>query len=224
MGWDRAAWLLVSSSGVPKLEWLERLAKPDALWAALTSINSFSSAAEFALAAAYALVYFFGRIWLWLVLAIVLIFRPWASSDVSRVKRGVREAVFVALTPALAGVAAELLKLISRRERPELSDGMYSFRAPSVSPIDPDFWSTSGLGLASSHASVAVAAALAAGVLFPRLRVALFGLAALCCLSRALVGAHYLSDVYVGATLAWLVFVAIYAWDRRNNAGSAIAS
>lgn len=224
MGWDRAVWLMVSTSGVAKLEWLERAGRPEALLAALTSIHSASDAAHLLLASCYSFIYYFGRIWIWLALAIVVLARSWVSPDVSRVRQALRHAVFIAIVPGAAGLGAELLKLITRRARPELSDGMYTFNAPSASPLDPAFWSTSGIGLASSHAAVAVAAALAAAAVFPRFRWPLLLLAGACTLSRIVVGAHYLSDAYIGASVAVLVFWLFYAWDRRNNPGVPITA
>ncbi|MBY0261528.1 MAG: phosphatase PAP2 family protein, partial [Phycisphaerales bacterium] len=144
--------------------------------------------------------------------------------DAAGAKRSIRRGVFVVLVPIAAGIGAELLKLLSRRMRPETGDGFYRFKPIAGSVTSPEFWSTSGLGLASSHASVAVGAALAAGLVLPRWRWVLVAMAVLCCMSRLAVGAHYLSDVLAGAAIGVLCFRAIYAWDRRNNAGAPMPS
>lgn len=220
LGWDRALWLAVSSAGASKFQWLEAALSPAGLLDILNQRGSLAAACGLL----YAGVYFFGRLWLWLVIAIVLVFRHWLSSDTHRVKRGLREGVFINLVPLSAGLAAEVLKLITRRVRPETLDGHWGFKPAQGSPIDPNFWSTSGLSMASSHASVAFGAALAAGALFPRLRLPLLIIAGICTLSRVVVGAHFLSDVYVGASLGVAAFVLLRAWDARNNAGIPIDS
>ncbi len=221
MGWDRAAWLSVSTAGASDFAWLEAASAPGVTLERIAALASPSLAAAGQAVASvlYTIAYAFGRMPVWLIIGLVLVFRGWTGSDVARVRDGLRRGVFIVLTPGVAGIAAELLKLISRRARPETGDGLYRFIAPTGTPADPSFWSTSGLGLASSHAAVAVGAALAAGVIFPRARVYLLILAAACAASRVLVGAHYVSDVYVGATIGVLAFVGIYAWDRRNNGG-----
>lgn len=193
MGWDRAAWLAVSVAGTPRLAWIEST-QP---WSSLAKIP-----------------YLFGQMYVWTALALLLVVRDWTRPDTARVLHALRRAVFVFLVPASAGLAAELLKVIVRRYRPEVGDGFYRFK-----PLDAGLFNGDNLGMASSHAAVAVAAALAAGLLYPRARPWLLLLAALCVFSRVALGAHYLSDVYVGAALGLLAFRAVYAWDRHNNRG-----
>ena len=53
----------------------------------------------------------------------------------------------------------------------------------------------------SGHATTAFAAALAAGLVHPRLRVPLLVLAGLIAVSRVWLGVHYPSDVLVGAAV-----------------------
>ncbi len=214
-GWDRAAWLAVNASGEPVLAGVERAAEFAALGSGLRNAvrGDLQAVIDVVVGLAYGSIYLFGRIWVWIVLAAGLIFARWASTDTARVRRGLREGVFVFLTPALAGLAAEALKILSGRLRPEAQDGFYAFRWS----LDP-----SGKGLASSHASVAIAAALAAGLVLPRWRWVLWPLAIGCVLGRVLVGAHYVSDVLVGSLLGVLAYRIVYAWDARNNAGSPI--
>jgi len=97
---------------------------------------------------------------------------------------------------AVGGGLAELTKILVRRLRPSAEAGAYAFRAWSDRPF-----STSGLGMASSHAGVAFGALAMLGLLFPRARPACYLLAAGCALSRVAAGAHFLSDVTVGAVL-----------------------
>lgn len=225
--WDRAVWLMVTRDGVVKLEWLEQLMRGDVLWASIKRAAHFqlSAIGDALLGIAYGSVYLFGRIYFWPLLAMFFIFRHWGGSDGAKVREGLRRGVFVFLVPVFAGLGAEALKLVTRRERPEMADGMYAFLPwPTASMLSPEFWSGEHLGLASSHAAVAFGGALAAGLLLPRWRVPLLVLAVLCAASRVAVGAHFLSDVFAGVAIAFGMFALVYAWDRRNNGGRAIAA
>jgi membrane-associated phospholipid phosphatase len=225
--WDRAIWLMVTSHETPKLEWLEELMKGDVFWTSLKGAVHLDlhAAGNTLLGAAYGALYMFGRLWPWIFLAVYFIFRHWAGTDGSKVREGMRRGVFVFLVPALAGLLAEGLKLITRRERPEMADGWYAFLPwPKASLLSPEFWSPSNLGLASSHAAVAFGGALAAGLLLPKWRVPLLVLAALCTIGRIGVGAHFLSDAFAGVACAFGMFALVYALDRRNNGGRAIVA
>lgn len=196
VGWDRAIWLLVSSGGAARFEWLETV-QP---WASLVLP-----------------VKYYGHIVVWVVVALAMVMSTWTKSDTSRVMVGVRRGVFVLLSALAGGGLAEGVKLLTRRMRPEASDGFYAFRS-----LAGEWWSTSGLGLASSHAAVAFAGALALGLILPRIRRALFALAIACAMERVLAGAHYPSDVYVGAGCGFLGVWAVYWLDARNNRGVGI--
>lgn len=111
-----------------------------------------------------------------------------------------REALMLALVPGLGGLAAEILKLLLRRERPAPHDGAYLFRAFTDQP-----WSSKMLGLPSSHALVAFAGAWMLCKLYPRAWPIWVFLAAGCALTRVQARAHFLSDVTVAAIAAWVV-------------------
>jgi membrane-associated phospholipid phosphatase len=104
----------------------------------------------------------------------------------------------ILFAPALAGLAAEILKVLIRRERPD-DLGLADFRPWSI-----DTFSASGLGLPSSHAAVAFAAAFTIARLFPGTAPIIFPLALGCGITRILMGAHFATDVYVGAIVAYL--------------------
>lgn len=116
------------------------------------------------------------------------------------------------LGPALGGLAAELLKLLVRRLRPDPELFGYVFRSFAEGP-----WSNRGMGMPSSHALVAFAGAFALARLFPRARWVFYALAAGCGLSRVMATAHYLSDTVVAACVGWGVVAAVWAKLNSNS-------
>jgi len=83
------------------------------------------------------------------------------------------------------------LKRAFERPRPAAVD-------PAVHPLVPTPHSYS---MPSGHATTAFAAALAAGLVHPRLRLPLLALATLIAVSRIWLGVHYPTDVVVGAAI-----------------------
>jgi membrane-associated phospholipid phosphatase len=108
------------------------------------------------------------------------------------------------LSTLAAGAIAELLKLIFARERPvdgnEIQPGLYHFRG-----LFSGFADGSNLGLPSSHAAVAFAGCLTLAAFIPNTRRFLIVLAIGTAITRMLTGAHFTSDVYLGAIIGWLV-------------------
>jgi len=104
------------------------------------------------------------------------------------------------LAPALAGGLAELLKLLIRRERPDLHAGSYVYRSFAERPFD-----THDLGFPSSHAMVAFAGAAVLARCYPRAAPVGYALAAGCALTRVLAQAHFASDVVAGGIAGWAV-------------------
>jgi membrane-associated phospholipid phosphatase len=111
-----------------------------------------------------------------------------------------RRAWLVFWSPAIGGAVAEVLKIVIRRERPGLHDGLYGFR-----PWDERTWSGGGLALPSSHVMVAFAGAAMLAHLYPRARWVGYTLAAGCAATRVLARAHFVSDVVLAAGLGWVV-------------------
>jgi membrane-associated phospholipid phosphatase len=109
------------------------------------------------------------------------------------------------------GLAAEVLKLLLRRERPRLTDGEYVFRAFSDRPFH-----TGGIGLPSSHALVAFAAAAMLARLFPRATPVWYLLATGCALTRVMSRAHFLSDVALAALTGWAIVALIWRWQEKR--------
>jgi len=132
----------------------------------------------------------------WTIAALAI----WLHERPDAAQRAAARAWYV-ITAALAGgLLAEILKLLLRRERPAVMDGLYSFRPWSEHPF-----STSGLAWPSSHTMVAFAAATAMGRLFPRTKWVWYTLAAGCAFTRVAAHAHFVSDVTLGALFGWSV-------------------
>lgn len=92
------------------------------------------------------------------------------------------------------------LKLVFDRPRPSLVD-------PVVHPLVAAPHSGS---MPSTHAATAFAAALAVGLVHPRLRWPLLALAVLISFSRVWLGVHYPTDVLAGAAIG--AAIALAAW------------
>jgi len=99
-----------------------------------------------------------------------------------------------------SGIAAELLKLTLRRERPGPHDGVHVFR-----DVAERTFSSAGLALPSSGTMVAFGGAAMLARLYPRAHWVGYILAAGCGISRVLHRAHFLSDVVLAAGAGWLV-------------------
>lgn len=122
-------------------------------------------------------------------------------------------AFFVFVVCAASGVLSQVLKRAIGRARPRFFDEYGPFHF-----VFPGFPSTFA-SFPSGHTITAFACAAAVGWFAPRLRLALFALAALVGVSRVAVGAHYASDVAAGAAIGWLSAVAV----RRAFAARGLA-
>lgn len=134
----------------------------------------------------------------WVALALA-VGRTHAGDDASRIAAR-RRGWLLFWSPMLAGAIAEILKIVVRRQRPELNDGAYGFR-----PWDERTWSGAGLAFPSSHTAVAFGGAAMLARLFPRARWVGYALAVGCGLTRVFARAHFLSDTVFAAGLGWLV-------------------
>lgn len=156
-----------------------------------------------------------GSLWSWLLIAGATAALGWRREAGTR-RRMLAMATALLVSPAIAGMAAELLKLLLRRERPSELEA-YVFRSWLERP-----WSTSGLGLPSSHASVAFGGSLAIALIYPELRWPALLLALGCGYTRIASGAHYPSDVLaaavVGAVAALLVHSRLRRWIGGHGA------
>lgn len=125
-----------------------------------------------------------------------------------------RWCLFIFSAVAISGLATNLFKWLAGRWRPKayVQDQLYGF----------DFF---GVGyeansFPSGHATTIWAFCMTMTVLFPRYRLVWYVLAILVSISRVIVGAHYLSDVFAGAyvaviTVILLMLVPFFRLERK---------
>jgi membrane-associated phospholipid phosphatase len=123
-----------------------------------------------------------------------------------------RRAWLLAGSSAAGGLLCEVMKLVVRRERPEVAFGHWLFR-----PWSEQTWSTAGLSTPSSHTLVAFAGATMAARLFPSARWVFYAMAWGCGVTRVLSRAHFVSDVTFGALLGWAVGWGIWIQFGRTE-------
>lgn len=141
----------------------------------------------------------------WVIAAAALVLHDWPLRTAERVMPAFRRGLLLVGGVAAGGIAAELLKLIFRRERPRAHEGEYFFRAFSDRPLH-----SGGLALPSSHALVAFAAAAMLTRLFPRAAPVWYLLAIGCGLTRVAAQAHFFSDIVMAGVAGWLVVAWIW--------------
>lgn len=155
----------------------------------------------------------YGRLWVWVGVSVVVLGRALVRGEARN------RALILAITPlaaaAVAGGLADGLKPFLCRMRPEhaVAPAVYAF-------VDfmKNFPNGSGLGLPSSHAAVSMGGAVAILRMFPRVGWVAVGLALGTCASRVMVGAHYPSDVYVGAWIGVGLGFGVGAWAEYASA------
>jgi membrane-associated phospholipid phosphatase len=152
----------------------------------------------------------------WAFVAVALVLHDWVPR---MLRYASRRGLLLLSSTAIAGAVAELLKLAFRRERPGLTDGAHVFRPWSDQPL-----STAQLGLPSSEAAVAFAAAAILARLFPEASALWYGLAVGCALTRVASGAHFLSDVVLAALVGYVVVLILWAHHRPAHADPADSS
>lgn len=148
-----------------------------------------------------------GSLVTWLLISAAIFLAATPRSRLLRPRGEDLRCLLVIASPAIAGVVAEILKPLIGRERPVKHDGEHVFK-----PFLHGLWDGSNLGLPSSHAAVAFGGAFMLGFLYPRVRVLAMFVATGCVVTRLMGGAHFLSDAYVGA---WIAF-AVASWLRNH--------
>lgn len=112
-------------------------------------------------------------------------------------------ALFVFAAVALSGLAVQVVKHVVGRARPGLLDQFGAFHFDHFS-LEPDLAS-----FPSGHSTSIFALAASIGLIVPRLRVPVFGLAVLVGLARMVLGAHYASDILAGAAFGVVVTLGV---------------
>jgi membrane-associated phospholipid phosphatase len=110
-----------------------------------------------------------------------------------------------------SGLVANVVKLLISRQRPRaftfITDNVFdTFGALLPLPA------ASSQSFPSAHAATAVGLAVGLAALYPRGRWLFGTFAVLACLSRVAVSAHFVSDVFVGAAIGWLVGQSCVRW------------
>jgi len=134
-----------------------------------------------------------GALVTWLIVAGVLALIALGTPDVGQRFKELPGRLVCAV--AAAALVAETGKRIFGREGPT-PEGWYSFKRPLGA-----FWESSNLGVPSSHAAIAFAACALIAWTYPRSGWVLLPLAAMCAISKLLVGSHFLSDVVLGGAI-----------------------
>ncbi len=113
---------------------------------------------------------------------------------------------------AVSGIAANLIKWLLGRWRPKMffSEGLYGFELFGVGYGQTSF--------PSGHATTAWALAFTLSLLYPRLRPLWIALALLVTASRVVIGAHYTSDVVMGAYVGILTALLLWRWPFFRKA------
>jgi membrane-associated phospholipid phosphatase len=157
-----------------------------------------------------------GYLPLWGIVALALVLHDWVPRKLSTLLRASRCGLLLFWSATLAGIIAELLKIAFHRVRPGPTNGAHVFRSWSEQPF-----STAQLGLPSSEVAVAFAAATILARPFPDAWLLWYALAAGCGFTRVASGAHFMSDVILGALVGYVG--ALILWRRRGLVGTQAA-
>jgi len=114
---------------------------------------------------------------------------------------------------ALSGLATNLIKWIAGRWRPNVfpTSGLYGFELFG--------WGYEQTSFPSGHATTICSLAFALSVLYPRWRLLWLSVALLVCLSRVVIGAHYPSDVLMGAYVGIFTAILLRRWPLLGKSG-----
>jgi undecaprenyl-diphosphatase len=145
---------------------------------------------------------------------------PACAPRLSWMARGVVTAAavrigYMFLAIGLTGLSDSIIKRIIGRARP-------SDLGPLV--FDPLAWRPEYASLPSGHATNVFATLVAVGLVFPRLRPALWIYALVIAASRVIVSAHFTSDVLAGATFGAFGAILVRDWFARRRLGFYVGS
>jgi len=120
----------------------------------------------------------------------------------------------------VSGLVTQVLKRSFGRRRPRYSDSAYDFNGPAY-PIGENLNS-----FPSGHTTIAFAAASVVAEQYPSMpvKITAYGLAGLVGIQRMYEGAHWASDVFVGATIGTLVGKTIVKLNRARGTSGTFSS
>lgn len=154
----------------------------------------------------YRLFRVLGSLWTWAAVALIVFAHDWGkvwrAPDLSLAKRlpnyrwgAMTRGLCIFLAPVVAGLFAEGAKRLVGRLRPIETDGFYAYATSFDALLDPPN------GMASSHTAVAFGGMIVLISFFPRSAWVLLPAALGCAYTRIVSGAHFMTDVYLGALL-----------------------
>jgi membrane-associated phospholipid phosphatase len=152
-----------------------------------------------------------GTLYVWIPVALIV----WLVQSEPRqsVMLARRRSLLILGSSAIAGALCEVMKIVIRRERPDVAAGEWVFRA-----WNDHTFSSAGLSTPSSHTMVAFGAATMLSRLYPRARWVFYVIACGCGATRVLSHAHYISDVTFGALLGWAVGWGVWIqWGQKTD-------
>jgi membrane-associated phospholipid phosphatase len=119
---------------------------------------------------------------------------------------------FLFLAIALPGLVIAVIKRLIGRARPMVAgEDVFLYKL--------FVWRPEYASFPSGHATTAFAAAIAFGVLWPRLRLLMWGYAIVIALSRVIVTAHHPSDVVAGAIAGVVGALLVRDWFAARRLG-----
>jgi membrane-associated phospholipid phosphatase len=119
--------------------------------------------------------------------------------------------LLIMLSAAVTGLVCDFSKEIPARLRPVQTAGFYRFHG-----VPDNLIQTASYGLPSSHAAVAFGAAFMVWFYWPWAGAVALLAAAGCGVTRLLMGAHFASDVFVSAVVAYAI---AYVLRPRRRGG-----
>jgi membrane-associated phospholipid phosphatase len=130
-------------------------------------------------------------------LSVFLVFR-------NRRRQASLSGLFMFLSVAISGLAADLLKVVFGRARPILlfEDGIYG--------LGGFHYEHEWTSFPSGHSATALSVAVTLSILYPRFRPLFLAGGLLIAASRVVLGQHYLSDVAAGSMLGAVTAVLLY--------------
>jgi membrane-associated phospholipid phosphatase len=165
----------------------------------------------------------FGRSgwFLWPLGGVLLVLAVLASTALAPVQRLIIAAVAVRAGFLFAAIAAPslfvtVIKRVIGRARPFVGEHADPFHYVLFS------WRADYASMPSGHATTAFAAAVAVGVLWPRLRAPMLVYALVIAVSRVVLDAHYVSDVIAGAIAGVIGAFLVRDWFAARRLGFAV--